>query len=278
MSICNNAEIQTFIKKLIDSNSAFLIGRLGNSEMRALVQFINSRKVSDIVAIKASKCAGIYWNNAKNKKMNIEKFCLHYRDAIDNTDAMTTPGLFSFPGNYGEKYYAKQSVIIQKRWLEPSLLLPLLENKKILVISPFSNTIKKQFKKKELLFTNFKYPDFKLVCYTSYYSILDNKPHSGWFETFNTMCNDIKHIDFDIAIVGCGGYGMPLANFIKNVLHKSSICSGGYTAAYFGIKYTRMVNQHKKVGEHPYINKHWVYPAKTERPKKFNTLEGGCYW
>ena len=35
------------------------------------------------------------------------------------------------------------------------------------------------------------------------------------------MCQEIKKLDFDIALLGCGGYGLPLCNFIKKDMDKS---------------------------------------------------------
>ena len=40
----------------------------------------------------------------------------------------------------------------------------------------------------------------------------------NWFQTFKIMRNDIEKINFDIALLGCGGYGLPLCNFIKTKL------------------------------------------------------------
>ena len=41
------------------------------------------------------------------------------------------------------------------------------------------------------------------------------------------MCMDIVKLEFDIALVACEGYGMPICNFIKGKLNKSAIYVGG---------------------------------------------------
>ena len=41
------------------------------------------------------------------------------------------------------------------------------------------------------------------------------------------MCQEIKKLDFDIALLGCGGYGLPLCNFIIKDMDKSAIYIGG---------------------------------------------------
>lgn len=50
------------------------------------------------------------------------------------------------------------------------------------------------------------------------------------------MKKKISTIDFDIASIGCGAYGLPLAGFIMEELHKKAIYMGGGTQWLFGIK------------------------------------------
>ena len=81
---------------------------------------------------------------------------------------------------------------------------------------------------------------------------------------------EIDKIDFDIAILGCGAYGFPLAAFIKNK-GKKAIHIGGATQLIFGIKGKRWEGA-------SFINKYWISPRKEDRPKGFEKVEGGCYW
>ena len=37
---------------------------------------------------------------------------------------------------------------------------------------------------------------------------------SNWFEAYNYMLDEIHESDFDVAILGCGAYGFPLASEI----------------------------------------------------------------
>ena len=37
--------------------------------------------------------------------------------------------------------------------------------------------------------------------------------------TYNYMKNEIAAKDFDIALIGCGAYGMPLAAYVKSLVH-----------------------------------------------------------
>lgn len=101
-----------------------------------------------------------------------------------------------------------------------------LERKKVLVVHPFEESIQHQYAIHEKIFKNQDIlPDFELITYkaiqTNAGGICD---FNTWFEALDTMFEDIKKIDFDIAIIGCGAYGLPLAAKIKS-LDKASYSS-----------------------------------------------------
>jgi len=160
--------------------------------------------------------------------------------------------------------------------------MPALEGKKVLVISPFEESIKIQFPKRKHLFTtgkqnNFEYPDFELLTLKCPNTIKGNDPfpHNNWIETYNDMCEKINLLEFDVAILGCGSYGMPLAHYIKKI-GKGSIYAGSYAQVMFGIKGKRW-----EIEGNPHCsfwNEHWKCPEDNEIPKSADKVEGGCYW
>ena len=83
---------------------------------------------------------------------------------------------------------------------------------------------------------------------------------------------EISKIEFDIAILGCGAYGFPLAAYIKRK-GKKAVHLGGSTQLLFGIFGKRWETSHFSL-----INKYWVRPAEDERPKNYKSIEDGCYW
>ena len=88
------------------------------------------------------------------------------------------------------------------------------------------------------------------------------------------MCKDISKIDFDVALLGCGSYGLPLANYIKN-LGKSAVYIGGGLQLYFGIKGKRWENSQDIT---KFYNDYWTRANTNETPNTSNMVEGGCYW
>ena len=80
--------------------------------------------------------------------------------------------------------------------------------------------------------------------------------------------------DFEVAIVGCGAYGLPLAARLKEA-GKKVIHLGGATQIIFGIKGKRW-DQHPKVSG--MYNEYWTRPMEAEKPSNAESIESGCYW
>ena len=154
-----------------------------------------------------------------------------------------------------------------------------LKNKKVLVIHPFTDTIKKQYIKRDKIFKRGYLPKFKLKTLKAVQSIggeTDN--FKDWFKALKYMKDEMEKIDFDIALIGCGAYGFPLAAHAKK-LGKIGFHLGGELQTIFGIIGKRYENPSHADGIYlKYINKHWIRPNKNERPKNYKNVENGCYW
>ena len=92
------------------------------------------------------------------------------------------------------------------------------------------------------------------------------------------MCQDIKKLDFDIALLGCGAYGLPLCNFIKSDLKKSAIYIGGGLQLLFGVIGRRWEGNDmwKKLIIDNDIK--FIRPSEDEHVKNMRFLEDQCYW
>lgn len=80
-------------------------------------------------------------------------------------------------------------------------------------------------------------PEFELKTLKAVQTLAGEKEDrfKTWFEALNYMYTEAMKIDFDIAIIGCGAYGMPLASMLKEA-GKKAIHMGGVTQILFGIK------------------------------------------
>ena len=94
-----------------------------------------------------------------------------------------------------------------------------------------------------------------------------------WFDALEYMHDEMKKIDFDIAFIGCGAYGLPLASYAKN-LGKQALHMGGATQLLFAIKGRRWEVEEGRVFKEDF----WVNPSIEERPEAYLHVENGCYW
>jgi hypothetical protein len=146
----------------------------------------------------------------------------------------------------------------------------------VLVIHPFDVSIQKQYQIRTKLFENPDIlPDFQLITIPAVQSIAGNKTEfDNWFDALEHMHKEIDKVDFDVAIIGAGSYGLPLSAYIK-AKGKIAIHMGGATQVLFGIKGKRWDN-------HPVIsrfyNEFWVRPEISELVPNADKVEGGCYW
>lgn len=119
--------------------------------------------------------------------------------------------------------------------------------KKILLINPFKESLEKQIPNLNKIIKNYEFPQIDFLIYTTPLTfnnknnIYGTLPHNNWFETVNHMCNEISKLDFDIALISCASYSLPLGSFIKN-MGKKAIYLGGILQMYFGILGSRWNN------------------------------------
>lgn len=166
-----------------------------------------------------------------------------------------------------------------------------LKGKKVLIVHPFEDSIKQQYKKRELLFENKDIlPEFELITLKAIQSAAGiQTPYKDWFEALKVMEEQITKIDFDICLLGCGAYGLPLAAHVKR-MGKKAIHIGGGLQLLFGIKGKRWDNPnygkeefklYKNLMDLSYnslYNEHWIRPLISDTPDSFNKIDNGTYW
>ena len=125
-------------------------------------------------------------------------------------------------------------------------------------------------------------PDFDLKVFKAVQTAGGGKSRfRDWFDALYYMENEIDKVDYDIALLGCGAYGFPLAAHIKR-MGKQAIHLGGGLQLQFGIKGRRWETVSEYLTEYPYVrtyyNDYWVRPSREETPVNAEGVEGSCYW
>ena len=238
--ILSDAEFSKRISDALAQKKPFMVGRIGATESSTLriVDFGYRSKYEKIMN-QLVLWSGFFPEDIKL----IERFAEIYERAIADCDIV-------FPMRYrGEQYllseYAKNNIEYYHDYFVNSgddIWFRHLKGKKVLVIHPFSETIQRQYlmrrefihKSQDVL------PEFELRTIKAVFTAAGEQDNrfSNWFEALEYMHQESKKIDYDIALIGCGAYGFPLASMIKQD-GKIAVHMGGSLQLLFGIKGAR---------------------------------------
>jgi hypothetical protein len=269
------------LNRLDGNNSPFMAARYGASEHGQMIVTLMMKyglrdKFPEYSLISGKVSSGIF-HPTQEIVLRFGELMLELSNEVD---------LLGYWGSllmeeYIIKHYAKNAGLMPLRSLEPFQFNHpwtfALKGKKILVIHPFEATILSQYKKRKKLFNNPDIlPDFELLTVKAEITNGDNKSNFGnWFEAFDSMYNKAMNLDFDIAILGCGAYGFPLAAKIKKA-GKKAVHLGGMTQLLFGIKGSRWEASRPDIVA--MYNESWVRPLEIERPKGAEKIDNAAYW
>ena len=274
-------ELNAQFKSNIASDKPFAYGRPGSSEISPLVWYSQFKKYTSAYP---KKTKNILWNNAGIFPNTDEQAQVFVDEIILSLNELDYLGVYGFVQNernillkYAEKIKFCDNAIANAFFLEQPWTLALKE-KKVLVISPFAETIKKQYNtNREQLFSHPVLPEFDLKTIKMVQAQAFNTPkgYSNWRDVCDDIYKQILDIDFDVALISAGGYSLPLVKFIKKRCNKTAIQMGGALQILFGVKGARWDDN--RAGIELY-NKYWVRPSKDERITNLNQVEQGCYW
>lgn len=298
--IVSREETNRIIGEMIESGRPFAASRFGNTELNfvALYHMRYEFAIPDGYPV---------FNSIESKMDSYQNVMHQFSGAIENgggffpvndesarrfvdvmMDVMQDVDLLGTWEVYMEEYYIdnfmKNCILSNLYYLEPwfskNPWSAKLKGKKVLVIHPFEETIVRQYEKREQLFRNKDVlPEFELYTIKAVQTIAGNRDRrfADWFEALDYMYEEAMKADFDIAILGCGAYGMPLAVRLKRA-ERQAIHLGGATQLMFGIKGARWEAYNYPTKAAKLFNDYWVRPGESERVKGRETVEDGCYW
>lgn len=288
------------IYELLSTGKPCMIARYGANELNAMVNYIGvmycSHNVLDYIK---GKIPQWWWNENVLKQM---AECAGF-----------FPATHEYISRFGELMIedSKQldilgSWLINEKFFQPiygnipHISLPFLEpfhsnnpwtrwleGKRIVVIHPFAHTISNQYAKRSLLFKNKKVlPDFASLRLIPAVQSIGGRSDgfNDWFHALNWMKDELDKEDYDIALIGCGAYGFPLAAHSKRTGHQA-VHLGGALQLLFGIKGNRWEGDAQCIyWEMPlesyrkHFNSHWVKPAPQEVIQGAEKVENAAYW
>ena len=286
-------EASDYVKSLLSKDQPSLICRMGLGELRVIVNYLDIsnpapflEKARDYITEKRDR---FWWDDAvKSDLYNfsgffpttdemLARFSVEMLDDMKHIDIL---GSWRKLENRLEGYLPANLVRVHlidlDSFLHQNPWSEVLAGKKVLVIHPFEESIKQQYAKRRLIFKDPRVlPEFELKTLKAVQSLVGNQVEfPDWFAALDSMRQKMDKIDYDIALVGAGAYGFPLAAHAKKT-GKKGVHLGGATQMLFGIR-------GKRWDDYPdyqhVFNEHWIRPQADERPKNFQRLEGGAYW
>lgn len=280
------------IREKLLAPEPFMLGRLGRCEIRGMLQYVDIvspgnplRKSWDYVT---GKIGPFWWDKHIRHRLNnnagffppthdmIRRYSLRMLEDIREIDVLgsihpeETRVLECFPDAIRIPILDAEPYLHAHPWSE------ILEGKTVLVVYPFSESIRHQFARRKKLFADPRVlPDFELRTLKAVQSVAGTPvDFPDWFAALDSMCEQINQVSFDIAIIGAGAYGLPLAAHVKRQ-GKKAIHLGGATQILFGVLGKRWEG-------HPdwkhLFNDFWVHPGGGEVIDNAKAVEGACYW
>lgn len=276
----------------LTSDGPKMLSRLGTSELHIVLNYLSREKPFSVKFLNYIHGASpeFWWGNyAKedifqqsgffsNDRAGLEKFAQLYLKCIPGIDVLLTwlkgeaqlekyfkPGIMKAYIYDSEPYFDK---------VMPWTMA--LQNKKVLVIHPFEDSIRDQYKKRELLFSDKRVlPYFEMKTIKAFQTFKGNKSSfNNWFDALESLKQKIDEQDFDIALIAAGAYGLPLAAHVKSI-GKKAVHLGGFLQLLFGIRGARWENC---LYHSPLINDNWKFPYQHEYPINYLKNDHGSYW
>jgi hypothetical protein len=285
------------ISQMLKRDEPCMIARLGNGELEIVTSYLGQLKYkgfSHLLTFLEGKTPRWWWTDQQVKALNVNagffnitdegmrQFSRLMMDDMREVDILGSwlPEEKLFHDQLG------QASRIRLRYLEPfwsaTPWTACLEGKHVLVVHPFAQTIEKQYTRRSELFENPNLlPTFASLRTIKAVQSIGNEANGfpTWFDALAWMEKEMDKEDYDVALIGCGAYGFPLAAHAKRTGHKA-VHLGGALQLLFGIKGRRWFSPEGDAYKdyHHLLRPSWVSPDDNDRPKQAQQVEGACYW
>ncbi len=276
------------LAEALSSRRPLAAGKIGKVELAALDHFL--LRMRNVAKHKASRPyprsisdslflnAGVF----PQQEDIFDRFGCIYRDAVKEMDVLMSWGLQGetqifhvlAPGAKLAPFASVEPYLSDEPWSA------LLEDKRVLVVSPFAETIARQYfgRRTDIWKNQRVLPAFTLLAIRCPLSAGVVKPaHSDWIEALDDLRAQMSAVDFDVALIGAGAFSLPLATHARS-LGKIGVHMGGTTQILFGVYGNRWADKHNYPNYQTIFNEFWVRPNRSETPAEAVKIENACYW
>ncbi len=295
--ITDVSKVSDLITQIIKEAKPCMIARFGSNELDIICNYLavnklDNKKHSFFNYIK-NNCTEWWWNPKYIKRMfseagffpsNPNNLTLFSKLMLEDCKEIDILGSWRKKETILTSFFSTNIIRFDREKINPFFAEKpwtlALENKKVLIVHPFKESIIRQYKQKDKIFTMPFLPNFDLIVLKAVQSVSGNSKFTNWFEALDFMKTEMDKIDYDIALIGCGAYGLPLAAHAKKK-GKIAIHIGGSLQLFFGIKGKRWESEGYKNSPNDYsklYNDFWIRPSISETPKFAKKVENACYW
>lgn len=265
------------ISKCLREKIPYCIGKIGGNEANAVVyDAIGSLPQKRKAYIRLCYYAGFFPKKFDADLLN--EYVSEQISAIKQIDM-----LVYYEKEYEEyllKKFASPQMIwvdVVGSWSQKICWTRELKGYRVVVVHPYARLIEQQYHSREKIYPNSDVlPQFDLRVVEAVQTMAESKESrfATWFDALEYMYKEIMKEDFDIALIGCGAYGLPLAARVKKA-GKIGVHMGGDLQMLFGIRGKRWDN--RELAQR-WFNDYWVRPGDSEKVNGFESIENGCYW
>lgn len=258
--------IDGILKTVIEDNTPVSFGRVGAGENFCLNGYeVIPRAFRFVAPEKLLINVGMHISTWDEYRLWYNLFI----DAIKTVDYVGTCSGHQFVDKYWNGI-AKYDGFLQTI-NDPDPWTRRLTGKKVLIVSPFKDTIEHQSRYFSRFNEGAKIDNLHVIR-APYSTRLGGGETICFYSHLIKMQEEILSVDFDVAILGCAGYSLILSEFIKRNKQRPAVLLGGAAQLIFGIKGGRW-DTHEL-----YNDSKWIRPFPHEVPKNFELIEGGAYW
>jgi hypothetical protein len=275
-ALCTEYQANQAILHALQAGQPFAAARIGHTEGRIVGEWkFNNSRYGRLTRKEAHQYSGIF----PVQPELLDRFAKIYADAIASIDLL----------GFWQTAFQAQLIsalpcpprLTPLSALEPYLQLrpwsSALAGKRVLVVHPFAATIERQYREnRQCLFQDpCVLPAFDLITLAPPQTLAPaTAGFPDWQAAYEHLLAEIGAHHFDCALIGCGGYGLPLAAAAK-AMGKQAIHLGGALQLLFGIRGRRWdADPHFS----RLFNDAWVRASDRETPLAAQAVDGGCYW
>ena len=274
-AVLPSAEGNENISALIGERRPSAIGKIGAYELKAIRRYSSGGRLSSRERRLLYVNAGVF----PPTEMVFRNWAAAFISVLGEMDllaAWNNPGEGAIIAQYAPKASLTRATALEPYYHKKPWSAQ-LTGRKVLVISPFANTIEQQFANRLSIWPHNPsiLPAMRLATLRCPLSdALVKSPFPDWFAALQAMTDEMAAADAEVVLIGAGAFSLPLAVAAKRQ-GRIGIHTGGWTQVLFGVK-GAVWDKNPLISR--FYNEHWVRPSAEERPREYKRVERGRYW